>query len=235
MEARLGDFGLAKLISRDVGIVSMSAAGTPGYVAPEVLFNGMATEKADVYSFGVLTLEVLSGRRTISTISAPSNSEHQLAHVHLPYWLWSTLDLGGGIISDEQLCKVLDPMLLPSPPHAESASDYDNHLGGGDARVFWDDWRCIVHLGLMCCHPLPQCRPTMKEVSRAFDQRILLPLPPDAPCSLYPFHVHPASTVFGNTSHNSVSTIIPGAMMTSSSSSSTTISCPTPLLLSAAR
>ncbi|KAH7437895.1 hypothetical protein KP509_05G094000 [Ceratopteris richardii] len=235
MEARLGDFGLAKLISRDVGIVLMSAAGTPGYVAPEVLFNGMATEKADVYSFGVLTLEVVSGRRTISAISTPSDSEPGLAHLHLPYWLWSTLDLGGGIISDEQLCNVLDPILLPSLPQAEPASDYDHHLDGGGDRDFWDDWRCIVHLGLICCHPLPQCRPTMKEVSRAFDQRILLPLPLDSPCSLYPFPIHPEITSLGNIGHHSVSTIIPGAAITSSFSSSTNVTCPTPLLLSAAR
>lgn len=61
--ARLGDFGLARLIQNDACVTTMMA-GTPGYLAPEVSFSGKATPEFDVYSFGMVALEVACGRRS---------------------------------------------------------------------------------------------------------------------------------------------------------------------------
>ncbi|KAK9985120.1 hypothetical protein SO802_034645 [Lithocarpus litseifolius] len=63
LEARVSDFGLAKLLEDEETHITTIVAGTFGYLAPEYMQSGRATEKTDVYSFGVLVLEVLSGKR----------------------------------------------------------------------------------------------------------------------------------------------------------------------------
>ncbi|KAJ4952171.1 hypothetical protein NE237_029003 [Protea cynaroides] len=63
LEARVSDFGLAKLLEDEESHITTIVAGTFGYLAPEYMQSGRATEKTDVYSFGVLVLEVLSGKR----------------------------------------------------------------------------------------------------------------------------------------------------------------------------
>ncbi|KAK1262727.1 LRR receptor-like serine/threonine-protein kinase FEI 1 [Acorus gramineus] len=64
LEARVSDFGLAKLLEDEESHITTVVAGTFGYLAPEYMQSGRATEKTDVYSFGVLVLEVISGKRT---------------------------------------------------------------------------------------------------------------------------------------------------------------------------
>ncbi|BAT88487.1 hypothetical protein LR48_Vigan09g095200 [Vigna angularis] len=80
MNPRLGDFGLAKLMDHDKSPVSTLTAGTMGYLAPEYLQCGMATEKTDVFSYGVVVLEVACGRR-------PIEREGQKM-VNLVDWVW---------------------------------------------------------------------------------------------------------------------------------------------------
>eukprot|EP00253_Pinus_taeda_P029986 PITA_29986 len=60
---KITDFGLAKLFAEDQSHVSTRVAGTLGYMAPEYALRGQLTEKADVFSFGVLLLEIVSGRK----------------------------------------------------------------------------------------------------------------------------------------------------------------------------
>ncbi|KAH7653403.1 Non-specific serine/threonine protein kinase protein [Dioscorea alata] len=59
---KIGDFGLAKLFPDNVTHISTRVAGTTGYLAPEYALHGQLTKKADVYSFGVLIIEIISGR-----------------------------------------------------------------------------------------------------------------------------------------------------------------------------
>ncbi|XP_059666629.1 cold-responsive protein kinase 1-like [Cornus florida] len=62
LTAKISDFGMAKLIAPDMTHVSTRVAGTIGYLAPEYAIRGQVTRKADIYSFGVLLAEIVSGR-----------------------------------------------------------------------------------------------------------------------------------------------------------------------------
>lgn len=64
-EPYLSDFGLAKLVTTNDTHVTVTVGGTFGYVAPEFAKSGKATEKVDVYSYGVILLELLSRRRAV--------------------------------------------------------------------------------------------------------------------------------------------------------------------------
>ncbi|XP_006652160.1 G-type lectin S-receptor-like serine/threonine-protein kinase SD2-5 [Oryza brachyantha] len=70
--AKLADFGLSKLIDRDQSKVVTVMRGTPGYLAPEWL-TSQITEKVDIYSFGIVVMEITSGRKNID-ISQPEES-----------------------------------------------------------------------------------------------------------------------------------------------------------------
>lgn len=62
LNAKISDFGLAKLNEDDHTHISTKVAGTIGYMAPEYAMRGYLTDKADVYSFGVVVLEIVSGK-----------------------------------------------------------------------------------------------------------------------------------------------------------------------------
>lgn len=61
---KIADFGLARSFAVDRSHLSTGIAGTLGYMAPEYLVKGQLTEKADVYSFGVLVLEIMCNRKS---------------------------------------------------------------------------------------------------------------------------------------------------------------------------
>ncbi|PPD95218.1 hypothetical protein GOBAR_DD07757 [Gossypium barbadense] len=62
--AKLGDFGLARLMSHELGPKTTGLAGTIGYLAPEYISTGRASKESDVYSFGVVLLEIATGRKS---------------------------------------------------------------------------------------------------------------------------------------------------------------------------
>ncbi|WCJ42180.1 lectin protein kinase family protein [Euphorbia peplus] len=76
LNAKISDFGLAKLIERDQSQVVTTLRGTPGYMAPE-LFSSVVTEKADIYSFGIVFMEVVCGRRNLDR-NQPEECMHLL-------------------------------------------------------------------------------------------------------------------------------------------------------------
>ncbi|KAJ4824444.1 hypothetical protein Tsubulata_039811 [Turnera subulata] len=61
--AKVSDFGLAKLMTREQSHVFTTLRGTRGYLAPEWITNNAISEKSDVYSYGMLLLEIIGGRR----------------------------------------------------------------------------------------------------------------------------------------------------------------------------
>ncbi|XP_028803479.1 protein NSP-INTERACTING KINASE 2-like [Neltuma alba] len=64
-EAVVGDFGLAKLLDHRESHVTTAVRGTVGHIAPEYLSTGQSSDKTDVFGFGILLLELISGRTAL--------------------------------------------------------------------------------------------------------------------------------------------------------------------------
>ncbi|KAL9994443.1 putative protein kinase RLK-Pelle-SD-2b family [Helianthus debilis subsp. tardiflorus] len=87
--ARVSDFGLSKLIDKSQTEVMSTIKGTPGYIAPEWR-TSIITEKLDVYSFGIVLLEILSGRKIFDR-SLPEEESWYLLFVFQKCWEQGTL------------------------------------------------------------------------------------------------------------------------------------------------
>ncbi|XP_012092428.2 G-type lectin S-receptor-like serine/threonine-protein kinase At2g19130 [Jatropha curcas] len=98
MRPKVADFGLAKLVGRDFSRVLTSIRGTRGYLAPEWLSGVPITAKVDVYSFGMMLFELVSGRRNSQR---PEDREVKF----FPTWVARQITEGGDIL------RLLDPRL----------------------------------------------------------------------------------------------------------------------------
>ncbi|CAI9097319.1 OLC1v1033714C2 [Oldenlandia corymbosa var. corymbosa] len=101
LNPKIGDFGLAKLFPDNVTHISTRVAGTVGYLAPEYALLGQLTKKADVYSFGVLVLEIVSGKSS----SKAAFGDDLLVLVE---WTWKLRDEG-------RLLEIVDPEMGEYP------------------------------------------------------------------------------------------------------------------------
>ncbi|XP_026431412.1 L-type lectin-domain containing receptor kinase IX.1-like [Papaver somniferum] len=79
--AKLGDFGLARLMDHELGLQSTGLAGTLGYLAPEYISSGKASKESDAFSFGVVALEIACGRKSMDYME-------EVADVGLVEWVW---------------------------------------------------------------------------------------------------------------------------------------------------
>ncbi|XP_027939689.1 receptor kinase-like protein Xa21 [Vigna unguiculata] len=97
--AHLGDFGLARLLNMFTGHasrdqVSSSAAikGTIGYVPPEYGAGGRVSEKGDIYSYGILVLEMLTGKRPTDEMFGEGLSLHKFCQMAIPERILEIVD-----------------------------------------------------------------------------------------------------------------------------------------------
>ncbi|KAG8384016.1 hypothetical protein BUALT_Bualt04G0074300 [Buddleja alternifolia] len=100
-EAMVADFGLAKLTSDNFTHVSTRVMGTFGYLAPEYAASGKLTEKSDVFSFGVMLLELITGRKPVD----PTNKTMEDSLVD-----WAR-PLMSKALEDGDYSKLVDPRL----------------------------------------------------------------------------------------------------------------------------
>ena len=92
---KVSDFGLAKLYSTDDSIVSLTAArGTFGYIAPELLYKsiGGVSYKADVYSFGMLLMDMLGRRKNVNGFS------ENPSQVYFTSWVYDRISKGKDVV-----------------------------------------------------------------------------------------------------------------------------------------
>ncbi|KAK4277158.1 hypothetical protein QN277_015199 [Acacia crassicarpa] len=120
--AHLGDFGLARLLYNEESAIT-NLAGTPGYLAPEIGFTGKATPESDVYSFGMVVLEVICGRRSTKGNKDNYNLVDYVWNMHSENALTECVDaLLGDEFDEEEVrralmvglaCLSLDPVFRP--------------------------------------------------------------------------------------------------------------------------
>uniref|UniRef100_A0A0D3FTV1 non-specific serine/threonine protein kinase n=1 Tax=Oryza barthii TaxID=65489 RepID=A0A0D3FTV1_9ORYZ len=94
---KISDFGLAKLYDEKQTHVSTRIAGTLGYLAPEYAMRGHLSEKADVFAFGVVMLEIVAGRPN-------TNNSLEENKIYLLEWAW-------GMYDKDQALKIVDPTI----------------------------------------------------------------------------------------------------------------------------
>ncbi|CAH9108518.1 unnamed protein product [Cuscuta europaea] len=162
---KISDFGLAKLYDDTKTHISTRVAGTIGYLAPEYAMRGHLTEKTDVFAFGVVSLEVVSGRPN----SDPNLEEEQM---YLLDWAWNLyegkqahllVDPRLSKFNDEEvkrligvalLCTQTSPTLRPSMSRAVAMLQGDIEVSTDISRPgYLTDWKfddvsSIVSVGL---------------------------------------------------------------------------------------
>ncbi|KAL2510260.1 Cysteine-rich receptor-like protein kinase 2 [Forsythia ovata] len=170
LRAKIADFGLARSFQEDKSHISTAIAGTLGYMAPEYLAHGQLTEKADVYSFGVLLLEIVTGRQ--NNRSKAAEYSDSLVSIVWKHFQQLTVD------------ELFDPNLML---HNYSNIDVKKEI----LRV--------VHVGLLCTQEIPSLRPSMsKAIEMLVMKEKHLPTPTNPPyiyetIELNDNHPNPAS------------------------------------------
>lgn len=157
--AKLGDFGLARMIQQSemTHHSTKEIAGTPGYMAPETFLNGRATVETDVYAFGVLMLEVVSGKKPSYVLVKENESNYNNSIVN---WLWELYRNG-------TIMEAADP-----------------RMGSLFAE---EELKSVLLLGLACCHPNPNQRPSMKTVLKVLTGETSPPyVPTERPAFVWP-------------------------------------------------
>lgn len=131
--AKVADFGVTKLIGDDSKVFTL-VKGTAGYLDPEYYTTHFLTLKSDIFSFGVVLLELLTGRACIDR-SNPSNM-----HPNICDWVRKTLKHG-------DVREVLDPAMTKSVP-------------GPSLEAAWK----VAEIAMQCVEPRSIHRPTILRV-----------------------------------------------------------------------
>ncbi|XVE66644.1 hypothetical protein DITRI_Ditri08aG0094900 [Diplodiscus trichospermus] len=99
---KLGDFGLARLVDHAKGAQTTRLAGTMGYMAPECASSGKVSKETDVYSFGIVALEIACGRRSIEP-------KYEESRASLVAWVWDSYGKQSLLdVADPKLCLDFD-------------------------------------------------------------------------------------------------------------------------------
>lgn len=158
-QAKISDFGLSKLLSPEQSSQFTTMRGTRGYLAPEWLTSSAISDKTDVYSYGMVLLELVSGRKNCSfrtrshstsddnSNGAPSSSSSTQGFMYFPLFALNMHEEGR---------------------YLELA---DSRLEG---RVTSEEVEKLVRVALCCVHEEPTLRPNMGSVVSMLEGEIPL-------------------------------------------------------------
>ncbi|KAE8686999.1 Ribulose bisphosphate carboxylase/oxygenase activase 1 isoform 1 [Hibiscus syriacus] len=139
MSAHVTDFGLARILLKNSPNAHLSSSlglkGSIGYMAPEYGMGAGVLTRGDVYSFGIVILEMFTRKRPIDNMFSGDMDLQKWILMHLP-----------GNFHD-----IVDRELMQK--ERQLAPAYDDGIGG------------MLKIGLMCARKSPDERPTMREVS----------------------------------------------------------------------
>ncbi|CAN6274303.1 unnamed protein product [Urochloa humidicola] len=154
-QVKIADFGLAKLLTPEQSGLFTTMRGTRGYLAPEWLSNAAITDRTDVYSFGMVLLELLRGRKNRSEhVSAGTGGEGSGS---------GSSDGTAGTSSSRGARSDYFPLAaLEGHEAGEYAELADPRLQG---RVVPKEVERLVKVALCCLHEDPHLRPSMAVVA----------------------------------------------------------------------
>ncbi|CAK8573287.1 unnamed protein product [Lathyrus sativus] len=148
-EAVVGDFGLAKLMDYKDTHVTTAVRGTIGHIAPEYLSTGKSSEKTDVFGYGIMLLELITGQRAFDLARLANDDDVML------------LDWVKGLLKEKKLEMLVDPDLQTnyieaeveqliqvallctqgSPMDRPKMSEVVRMLEGDGLAERWDEWQ----------------------------------------------------------------------------------------------
>ncbi|PQM34529.1 putative LRR receptor-like serine/threonine-protein kinase [Prunus yedoensis var. nudiflora] len=166
MVAHVGDFGLARFLfeasdsSSQSQTISAGLRGSIGYIPPEYGMGGQVSVLGDTYSFGILLLEMFTGKRPTDDMFTEGLSIHQFAAMAMP----------------DHAMDIIDPSLLIVRDDADGEDEiYNNDIRARPVRSYHDGSpvlatrleECLVsvmEIGLSCSAMLPSERIQMDVV-----------------------------------------------------------------------
>ncbi|KAL5572984.1 hypothetical protein UlMin_022581 [Ulmus minor] len=156
--AVVSDFGLSKLMGKDESRVLTTIRGTRGYLAPEWLLENGISEKSDIYSYGMVLLEMLGGRRNVSFEEKGDEKDKSRRKWHyFPKIANEKLKQG-------KIMEVIDQRLI---------------VENGGKNIDEREVKRLVYVALWCIQEKARLRPTMPSVVEMLEGRRVLEEPPD--------------------------------------------------------
>jgi hypothetical protein len=148
-EAVVGDFGLAKLVDAKKTHITTQVRGTMGHIAPEYLSTGRSSEKTDVFGYGIMLLELVTGQRAIDFSRLEEEDEVLLLDHVKKLQRDKRLD----VIVDSNLKQNYDPMEVEaviqvallctqtSPEERPKMTEVVRMLEGEGLAERWEEWQ----------------------------------------------------------------------------------------------
>ncbi|XP_077226270.1 uncharacterized protein LOC143859448 [Tasmannia lanceolata] len=152
MNAHVGDFGLAKFYPRIIQSSSEDQSsttglkGTIGYIAPEYGAGGHVSTTGDVYSYGILLLEIFTGKRPTDDMFKDGLSLHKFVQLSLP----------------DRVMEILDPLILLDDDEERATNIAENY--NGKIRRLQECLVSLVRIGVVCSAESPKERMEMGGV-----------------------------------------------------------------------
>ncbi|XP_043694412.1 probable LRR receptor-like serine/threonine-protein kinase At3g47570 [Telopea speciosissima] len=159
MIAHVSDFGLARLLlepndnSSETQTSTIGVKGSIGYAAPEYGMGGRATIQGDVFSYGILLLEMFTGKRPIDQMFTDDLNLHNFAKAALPV----------------HVMQILDPTFLPREEQSDEIEEVaTNRIEGPSHRTdqLQDCLTSIIEIAVQCSMESPRERMGMNDVVR---------------------------------------------------------------------
>lgn len=146
--AKVSDFGLSRSMGKEQSRLVTTMRGTPGYLAPEWLLASGIDSKIDVYSYGIVLLELVSGRRSVD------QSQTDLEFTYLPSIAFKK-------VAEDRAKDIIDPFL----------QDKLDHHHSHQAEL-------MIRIALWCIQERPSIRPTMGNVVQMLEGNMEVMQPP---------------------------------------------------------